>query len=148
MNMNINTIPPKSGASFKIRKGMFLKVICSEGEQVSDMVAFNADNISEYMFNGKTFDYEENIYLTKGNFLYSNESNKMFEIIEDTCGKHDYLLAPCCSRTMEHFYQDFSDGPSCRKNLYENLKQNGIAIDNIPTAFNIFMNVPWQKMEL
>ncbi|MFC4097278.1 DUF1989 domain-containing protein [Euzebyella saccharophila] len=143
--MNIKTIAPKSGASFKIKKGEYLKVICPDGEQVSDMVAFNADNTSEYMFNGKTFDYEESIFLTKGNSLYSNESNKMFEIIEDTCGTHDYLLAPCCNRTMEHFYQDFSDGPSCRKNLYKNLKRYDISNNHIPVAFNIFMNVPVSK---
>lgn len=145
MNTKIKTIPPRNGASFRVEKGAYLKVICPEGEQVSDMVAFNANDHSEYMFNGKTFDYEETLFLTKGNALYTNESNKMFEIVEDTCGTHDFLLAPCCKRTMEHFYDDYSDGPSCRKNLYENLKKYGIAINQIPTAFNIFMNVPISK---
>lgn len=142
MTTNIKTIAPRTGDSVELTKGNFLKVICPEGEQVSDMVVYNKINLKEYLSNGKTFDYEETIQLTKGHFLYSNESNKMLEIVDDTCGIHDFLLAPCCRHTMEVFYDDYTDGPTCRKNLFNNLKDYGIEMADIPTAFNIFMNVP------
>lgn len=136
------TIPPKSGKAFKIKKNSFLKVICPEGAQVCDMVAYNTNDIHEFLSNGKTFDYEQTIRLTTGNILYSNESNKMLEIIQDTCGIHDFLLAPCCDMTMKNFYDMEGDHlPSCRNNLTRSLIPFGIKSQHIPTAFNIFMNV-------
>lgn len=138
---NVVNIPPQSGVAFKIKKGQFLKVICPEGGQVADMTAHNADNFLEVLSNGKTLDYEETLRLTEGNTLYSNMSNPMMEIIEDTCGVHDFLLAPCCEKTMKHFYGMEGENPNCADNLYNALKKYEIEKSSIPTAFNIFMNV-------
>ena len=38
----MQVIKKQSGAAFKLKKGQKLKVIDAEGEQVSDMVLFNA----------------------------------------------------------------------------------------------------------
>lgn len=134
-------IPPRSGVAFKIKKGGFLKVICPEGEQVSDMLAYSSNDLDECLSNGKTFDYEESLRLTTGNFLYSNRSRKMLEIVDDSCGIHDFLLAPCCSETMRIFYDLQDGGPTCSGNLYAVLKPYGVNRWSMPTAFNIFMNV-------
>lgn len=143
--MNSIFIPPQSGTSFFIQKGFYLKVLCVEDEQVADLVAYNSERLSECISNGKTFDYEETIRLSTGNILYSNESNAMLEIVEDTSGIHDFLLAPCCPKTMEIFYGIEGDVPSCRENLFRALCSHGISRWNIPTAFNIFMNVPFNN---
>lgn len=139
-------IPIQSGKAFELKKGQQLKVICPDGEQVSDMVCFDNNDLENRLSNGKTFDYEECILLTEGNYLWSNKSDKMLKILEDTCGIHDFLLAPCDKKTFEIIYKDKTPRPSCFKNLYENLKEFGIDESHIPTAFNIFMNVPfdWQ----
>ena len=118
-----------------------LKVIDPQGEQVSDMVLFNAIDIREKISSGKTFDFEESILLSKGNALWSNRSKKMMEIIEDTNGRNDFLLAPCSPETFKIMYDYSGYHPSCFENLYTNLRPFGIAPDDIPTAFNIFMNV-------
>jgi len=47
---------------------------------------------AEYLSSGRTIDYAETIYLTKSNLFYSNRSNVMFEMVEDTVGQHDFLL--------------------------------------------------------
>lgn len=137
----MHTIPPQSGKSFLLKKNAILKIICPEGEQVADLVAYNEHDLNEFISNGKTLDYEETIYLTTGNSIYSNKSNKMLEIVEDTCGKHDFLLAPCCQDTFRKIYGVTEKHPSCRENLYLNLKEFGILEETIPTAFNVFMNV-------
>jgi uncharacterized protein YcgI (DUF1989 family) len=134
-------IPPQSGTSFLLKAGQLLKVTCPEGEQVSDLVAYNPKDYGEFISNGKTLDYEETIYLGKGNTIYSNKSNKMLEILEDTCGVHDFLLAPCCSNTFKLIYGFNGEHPSCRGNLYARLKSYVPSEESIPTAFNIFMNV-------
>ncbi|HEU4496663.1 MAG TPA: urea carboxylase-associated family protein [Flavobacterium sp.] len=138
---NYSVIKPQSGAAFTIKKGQILTVADPLGRQVSDMVLINSSDTREKISSGKTLDFEESILITKGNFLWSNRSNKMMEIIEDTNGRNDFLLAPCSPETFKIMYNNHEDHPSCLHNLYQNLKSYGIELDEIPTAFNIFMNV-------
>jgi len=137
----IKIIKKQSGSAFKLNKGQKLKVIDPQGEQVSDMVLFNADDPREKISSGKTLDFEESLLITKGDFLWSNRSNKMMEILEDTNGRNDFLLAPCSPETFQIMYNKSEYHPSCFENLYTNLEKYGIEPDDIPTAFNIFMNV-------
>lgn len=141
----IKEIPRQSGAAFRIKKGQQLKVIDPKGEQVSDMVLFNAEDKREKISSGKTLDFEESILITKGDFLWSNRSNKMMEILEDTNGRNDFLLAPCSPETFKIMYGNNEYHPSCFENLYTNLEKFGIEPDDIPTAFNIFMNVQFDE---
>jgi uncharacterized protein YcgI (DUF1989 family) len=135
-------IPPRSGAAFALRKGQVLRVIDAEGMQVSDLLAFGAVDVGEVISNGRTFDYEETIRLTAGNRLWSNRSNAMLEIVEDSVGRHDFLLTPCSEATFRHFYPDRPVHRGCFGNLVEALAPYGVGPDMIPTALNLFMNVP------
>ena len=137
----IQKIEKQTGKAFKLKKGQLLKVIDPQGEQVSDMVLFNAEDTREKISSGKTMDFEESILLSKGNFLWSNRSRKMMEILEDTNGRNDFLLAPCSPETFQIMYKNPNYHPSCFENLYTNLRPFGIEPDDVPTAFNIFMNV-------
>ena len=137
----IYKIPKQKGAAFTLAKGQKLKVIDPEGKQVSDMVLFNKDDIREKISSGKTLDFEENILITKDNYLWSNRSNRMMRILEDTNGRNDFLLAPCSPETFKIMYGHEGYHPSCFENLYTNLEPFGIAPDEVPTAFNVFMNV-------
>ncbi|HKL35116.1 MAG TPA: urea carboxylase-associated family protein [Salegentibacter sp.] len=141
----MQVIKKQSGAAFKLKKGQKLKVIDAEGEQVSDMVLFNAKDRREKLSSGKTMDFEESILISSGNFLWSNRSNKMAEILEDTNGRNDFLLAPCSPETFEVMYDYDGYHPSCFENLYTSLEEFEIQPDDIPTAFNIFMNVQFDE---
>lgn len=138
----MNRISPRSGTAFRIAQGQVLKVVDPEGVQVSDLVAYGADDVREVISNGRTFDYEETLRLTTGNRLWSNRSNPMLEIIEDTVGTHDFLLTPCSEATFRHFYPEHPIHRGCFGNLAEALAPHGIEPDAIPCAFNLFMNVP------
>lgn len=135
-------IPPRSGTAFELAKGASLTVIDPEGSQVSDLLAYNAQDVREVISNGRTFDYEETLHLSTGNRLWSNRSNPMLSIVEDTVRRHDFLLTPCSTATFEHFYPDKPVHRGCFGNLAEALEPYGIGPDDIPTAFNVFMNVP------
>jgi uncharacterized protein YcgI (DUF1989 family) len=138
----ISVIPPRSGTAFALKKGHILRVIDAEGVQVSDLLAFSAADVREALSNGRTFDYEETIKLTTGNRLWSNRSQPMLEIVEDSVGHHDFLLTPCSEETFRHFYPDKPVHRGCFGNLAEQLAPYGVTPDMIPTAFNLFMNVP------
>ena len=136
-------IPPQSGAGFRLNKGDVLVVIDPQGEQVSDLMAFAADQPQEWLSSGRTFDYNETIYLTTGHRLYSNRSRVMFTLLRDDVGRHDFLLTPCSTETFELLYPPgTAEGhPSCFGNLVKALGPFGIEPDQIPTTLNIFMNV-------
>jgi uncharacterized protein len=134
-------IEPQTGTAFEIAKGQSLRVIDPEGEQVADLVAFAREDKCEWLSSGRSIDYANSIYLTKGNILYSNRSRPMFTITEDDVGRHDFLLTPCSRETFQILYRDTNYHPSCFENLAKHLKRFDIAPDSIPTTFNIFMNV-------
>lgn len=137
----MNIIPPRSGTAFTLKKGAHLTVTDIQGEQVSDFICFNLHDTKEYLSSGRTIDYADTIFLTKGNLFYSNRSNVMFNIVEDTVGRHDFLLTPCSSDTFRIIYGERSPHRGCFGNLCEALKGYGIEPDNIPICFNIFMHV-------
>ena len=135
-------IAPRSGTAFTLERGQVLKVIDPEGTQVSDLIAFAADDVRETLSNGRTFDYEETLRMGAGNCLWSNRSEVMLSIVEDTVGTHDFLLTPCSEATFHHFYPEQPVHRGCFGNLAEALAPFGIEPDQIPCAFNVFMNVP------
>jgi len=136
------TIPPRSGAAFTLNRGQMLTVIDPEGRQVSDLLAFARDDLREVISSGRTLDYANRIYLTTGDRLYSNRSNVMLDIVEDTVGRHDFLLTPCSRDTFRIIYGDTDPHRGCFGNLAAALEPYGVEPDSIPVAFNCFMNVP------
>lgn len=135
-------IPERSGSAFRLAKGETLVVIDPRGEQVADLLAFNADDIDEVLSSGRTLDYAETLYLTTGHRLYSNRSTPMLDIVADSVGRHDFLLTPCSYATFAHFYPDLEPHRGCFGNLAAALEPYGVTPDRIPVAFNCFMNVP------
>ncbi|MDQ3039202.1 MAG: urea carboxylase-associated family protein [Pseudomonadota bacterium] len=138
----ITEIPPRSGVAFELKCGQRLKVIDPQGEQVADLLAFGKGDAGEALSSGRSIDYASRIYLTTGDSLYSNRSNVLLEIVEDTVGRHDFLLTPCSAEMFRILYGDEQPHRGCFGNLAAALAPHGIAADQIPVAFNIFMNVP------
>jgi uncharacterized protein len=130
--MAASRLDPQTGVAFCLAKGQPLKVIDLEGEQVADLVAFNRRDHHEWLSSGRSIDYANTVYLTKGNILYSNRSRPMLTIVQDDVGRHDFLLI---------IYRNPQPHPSCFENLSRHLAPFGINSDAIPTTFNIFMNV-------
>jgi uncharacterized protein len=142
MTADVTVIPERSGTAFRLAKGATLVVIDPRGEQVADLLAYNADDVGEVISSGRTLDYAETIRLTKGHQLYSNRSRAMLTIVADSVGRHDFLLTPCSVDTFRHFYPDLPPHRGCFGNLAEALEPYGVGPDQIPVAFNCFMNVP------
>ena len=134
-------LEPQTGTALEIRRGQLLKIIDPAGEQVSDLISFGAADRAEWLSSGRTIDYANTIYLTTGHILYSNRSRPMWTILEDTVGRHDFLLTPCSPETFSILYKTTGHHPSCFENLSRGLAPFGIEPDAIPTSFNVFMNV-------
>lgn len=138
----IQIIPPRSGVAFELKQGERLRVIDPQGEQVADLLAFNRADVGEHLSSGRSLDYASKLYLSTGDALYSNRSNILLRIVADDVGRHDFLLAPCSAEMFRIIYGDAQPHRGCFGNLAAALAPYGVAPDALPTAFNVFMNVP------
>lgn len=134
-------IAPQTGTAFTLAAGSTLRIVDPQGQQVCDLFAVSANDPAEWLSSGRTLDYNATIYVTTGHTLYSNRSNPMFRITDDTVGRHDFLLTPCSQEMFRLLYGFDGYHPSCLSNLASNLVAYGISGDAISTTFNIFMNV-------
>jgi uncharacterized protein YcgI (DUF1989 family) len=134
-------LPPQTGTALLVKRGQQLEIIDPQGEQVSDLISFSQEDRGEWLSSGRTIDYANTIYVTAGHTLYSNRSRPMWTIVEDTVGRHDFLLTPCSPETFTILYKTTGHHPSCFENLVRNLEPFGIPPDAIPTTLNVFMNV-------
>tara|TARA_R110002072_G_scaffold44289_1_gene124006 strand:- start:7 stop:594 length:588 start_codon:yes stop_codon:yes gene_type:complete len=139
--MRLQTIAPRSGTAFRLMAGQTLTVIDPEGQQVSDMVAYSSDDTAEVISSGRSIDYASRMFLTTGDILYSNRSRPMLTIGRDDVGRHDFTLTPCSRDTFRIIYGDTEPHHGCQGNLEQALAPFGISPDQIPIAFNVFMNV-------
>lgn len=133
----------QTGTGFTLHAGQTLTVVDPNGGQVSDFFAFSAADHGESLSSGRTIDYACTVRLTTGHVLFSNRSRPMATLLEDTCGRHDFLLTPCSQETFDLLYPQFGGAPhpSCLANLVTGLAPYAVRADQVGTTFNIFMNV-------
>ena len=134
-------LPPQSGTAFTMARGEVLQIVDPLGRQVADVMAFDLHDRRARLSSGRTLDYAATTRLTSGHILYSNRSLPMFTIVEDTLGRHDFLLTPCSPDTFRILYGSAEPHPSCLENLAAALAPHGICEDDIGSTFNVFMNV-------
>jgi len=137
----MHEIPPRSGVAFHLDHGQRLTVMDPVGEQVSDLLAYSRADTREVISSGRTLDYLSRIFLTVPDPIWSNRSNIMLRIVKDSVGRHDFLLTPCSADTFRIIYGDEHPHRGCFGNLAAALAPFGIAADQIPVAFNLFMHV-------
>jgi uncharacterized protein YcgI (DUF1989 family) len=138
--MKTSHLEPHTGLALEILKGQILRVIDLEGGQVVDMVSYSKANPQEYLSSPRTMDFNNKIYFSTGDLLYSDLSNPMWTITNDKVGKHPFLFAPCDQKMFEITYSAKDAHPNCFDNLSSSLAQYGIQPAQIFIPFNIFMN--------
>ncbi|WP_331232259.1 urea carboxylase-associated family protein [Natronorarus salvus] len=131
-------IPEKQGISFAVDEGERFEVTDPEGEQVADLVAFNRHDVSE-RFSPK-YSYRRNNKLrpTTGDTLYTTEGKPILEFVDDDCGIHDLLYAPCNHWVVGDYYGQTGEG-GCRENLTEVLEPEGVSERDLQETLNVFM---------
>lgn len=133
-------LEPQTAMAFVLARDTRLEIIDPQGGQVADVAAFARSDVRERFSPGRTLDYNEKVWLSTGNYLYSNRSTRMLEIEQDDVGRHDILLAPCSARMFE-LLRGIKDHPSCHANLSRALQAFGVGPDDVEATFNAFMNV-------
>ena len=134
-------VPAGHGRTFSVRKGQFITVTDSEGQQAADFVAVNADNLDEKLSPVHTRQHLRSLFFKPGDALWSSENRPLLRIVADTIGIHDANV-PACDRTR--FSVDFGvEGHrNCVDNLLEGMKAHGVTYFTLPEPFNLFQNGP------
>ena len=132
-------IRPGQGQAVEVKSGQYLQIQTLQGKQVADFVAFRRNDPAEYLSTSVTRSSNANIVPGKGMTLFSNRRQGMFEIVEDTVGRHDMLYA-CCD-PIRYEQLGAPGHANCREALTEALSGYGIDYDRVPTPINWFMNV-------
>src|ERR1044072_5527167 len=133
-------IAAAQGGGLRLKRGESLRIVDTEGGQSGDLLAFAQDG-SERLSNGRTFDYVGRIYVSTGDVLWSDRSNPMLTIVADQVGRHDFLYASCSIEMYRMQYGVTGYHANCSDNLRAALRELGIEAESLPTAFNFFMNV-------
>ena len=120
-------ISPRDAACFKVPAGNFFRISSIEGAQVGDLNLFNANNLNEHFYSGKTRQLQASL-LTTGDRLWSNMPNlrpiatitcdtlDWYGWDEDGASVHDVIGTRCDPYTnhmlsQEHFHH------CCHSNL-------------------------------
>jgi uncharacterized protein YcgI (DUF1989 family) len=137
---SLNIIDVGCGVGFRMGRGAQLRIVDVYGEQSGDLMAFSAGDAAEALSNGRTFDYLSRVYVRTDDILYSTRSRPMFQIVEDSVGRHDFLYGACTTEMYEIQY-GLRNHRNCSDNLTQGLRDVGLDISLLPTPFNVFMNV-------
>lgn len=135
------TLQPAGCVALELRKGRSMQVTDVEGKQVGDLIAFALDDLREKLWVSNTIRLNGTIHLGKGHVLYSELSRPMLTITDDTCGVHD-ILAGSCNAEIDKVRYGVDDHKGCVENFLSALAPWGIAREDIPMSFNLFMNCP------
>ena len=129
------------GGRIEVRKGQLLEIVNVEGEQICDFFAFNFDDVSEYLSPSHCRAQLNSVVPKIGDVLVTRLYNPIFEIVEDTVGRHDMTFAPCDpARYLQGF--GVTDHRSCRTNLAEVMADKNIPYAYLPDPINFFQNTP------
>jgi uncharacterized protein YcgI (DUF1989 family) len=63
-------VPPREGRAFAVQAGEIFRIICRDGPQVGDLNLWNAHNLREHFFSGKTRAFH-GTHVTTGHRLWS-----------------------------------------------------------------------------
>ncbi len=147
-------VPPRDGRSFRVPAGHFFRIVSIEGPQVGDLNLWNADDLSERFFSGKTRALHAT-HVTTGDRLWSTMPHlrPMATITDNTldwygfdadgAGIHD-VIGTRCDPYTNHLLNGVDYHHCCHSNLTRALSDaTGLPVReaemHVHDVLNVFM---------
>jgi uncharacterized protein YcgI (DUF1989 family) len=131
-------VKARTGFAFDVRVGQRFRLVDVDGKQVSDLVAFVRDDLTERLSQANTRKLNAALKISRGGVLYSTRCRPLLRITEDTVGEHDLLFSSCSPYDYRVRFGLTDPHPSCLAILADVLAPHGIAEAMIPDPFNVF----------
>jgi uncharacterized protein len=150
-------MPPRTGLALELRTGQRLRVITLEGQQLVDMCVFNRANPHEKLSTSWSRTRRKPTpgdgwtsadRLLPGDVLLSTLCRPMMTIVEDTTepkGIHDTHIRMCNAYLAE--IHGLAPYKGCFEIVGEAIAPYGIAPEDIPDPFNLFLNLSYSCEE-
>src|ERR1700683_389975 len=145
-------LPRNTGFVFDLKAGQSVRIT---SQTIIDFVVFNRENLRERFDQARTKANQRKVFTSTGDQLISKLNNTMMTIVEDTFkeGHHD-LQEGMCSRKRHElaaakgiwektYRRPVSEVPprAGTENLGGVLAPYGIAVEDVPSPFNIFQHM-------
>jgi len=86
-------ITPGTAAKFELQTDQLIQIVTVDGRQAAEMIAFRAEDPAERLSTAATRAKNKSIMIEIGKKLYSSQFTPMLELVTDTVGRHDLLMA-------------------------------------------------------
>jgi hypothetical protein len=147
-------VAPRDAETFVVPAGHFFRIYSVEGSQVGDLNLWNANDLSERFFSGKTRQLHAS-HVTRGDRLWSNfpslrpmatithDTLEWYGWDEDGAGVHD-VIGTRCDPYTNHMLKGVDYHYCCHSNLTRALaKARGMTLEqaepHIHDVLNVFM---------
>jgi uncharacterized protein YcgI (DUF1989 family) len=130
-------IPACTGVAFHCRAGEYVKLTDIHGGQVGDLWAFNAADPTEYLSTNHTMPHIGRMFPLPGQSFFTNRRRPILQLVEDTAGVHDMLMAACDPARYRMFGVECWH-PSCAENLRNSMAGLGFPDVPVPQPVNFF----------
>lgn len=133
-------IPAATAIAYRVKAGQYIQIIDVEGCQCSDFLAFAGESELEEL-DGTVTRTLNGLAVPQAGLhgkYFSGQMQPMFELVQDTCGRHDSFLLACTAQ----YYEDagYPGHPSCSQNFNLALQPYGITPRPGWSAVNFFFN--------
>ena len=132
-------ITPGTAARFELQTDQLIQIVTIDGRQAAEMVAFRADDPTERLSTAVTRAKNKSIMVEQGKKLYSSRFTPLFELVTDTVGRHDLLMAS--SEPTKPAVPHLDGNDSLTHPLIEALGEVGITLDSVLEPVNWFTNI-------
>src|SRR3989344_7171976 len=123
MRQLVTEIHPNKGFATVLMPYDLIRIVDIEGQQVSDLVAFNAGDMAERLSGPQTTKLNARLNLIPPNILYSDKCNPLLKItyMSNPQVHCNFVYSPCGPRDNELRFPDSHAGRTCLENLEEAL---------------------------
>lgn len=128
-----------TATSFEIEAGQLIQLIDMAGAQVATLLAWGGEGRDERLSTATTMTQNASIVIKQGDKLYSGEGTPIFELVEDSVGRHDLLSGPIPA--PEPASASATVMPSSRESLKAAADELGLDRPDVSAPFNFFKHV-------
>ncbi|HLC96725.1 MAG TPA: urea carboxylase-associated family protein [Candidatus Nanoarchaeia archaeon] len=136
-------VAPNKGLALPLMEGDLIRIVDIEGQQVTDLVAFNSGDMTERLSGPQTTKLNARLNLIPPNILYSDRCNPLLKItyMSNPQVHCNFVYSPCGPRDNELRFPDSHAGRTCLENLEEALAPWNIERKDLLEPFSIGLNL-------
>ena len=132
-------ITPRTAAKFELQTDQLIQIVTIDGRQAAEMIAFMTGDPSERLSTAATRAKNKSIMIEAGKKLYSSRFTPMMELVSDSVGRHDLLMASSEPIKPTSHDQDGDEEPTHA--FIQALNGHELTLDSVLEPVNWFANI-------